>query len=205
MRHGIAAAALGSSIALAIALAGCTQELHAVDAAARADGGGIVDARSALDAASAADAPTPVDAAVADAQVDAPLSADADSRSDAGTAPVDAGADAPADAGSPDAGSLVFDVRVLADGACSDLSFDPPSISVPAGTSFTVNWINATGCTPIDIDKGGTVPIVIGLEPGTSYHDTVREWCGTLFTGTFFFRAYYAPSFPYYLDVDCSA
>ena len=62
---------------------------------------------------------------------------------------------------------------------------EPPSISVPAGTSFTVNWINATGCTEIDIDKDGTVPIVIGLEPGASHHDTVREWCGSLFTGTF--------------------
>ncbi len=50
---------------------------------------------------------------------------------------------------------------------------------------------------------GGTVPIVIGLEQGTRYHDTIREWCGA-FTGTYVFRAYYAPTFPYYLDVDCS-
>lgn len=48
------------------------------------------------------------------------------------------------------------------------------------------------------------MPIVIGLEPGASYHDTVREWCGALFMGTFYFRAYYSPSFPYYLDVDCA-
>lgn len=176
--------------------------------------------------APARDAGAPIDASARDAGVDAPIGADADVDAgavdagaldagavDAGT--VDAGAvDAGAvdggalDAGPPDArvdagGVPVYDVRVLADGACSDLSFDPPSIRVPSGSRFTVRWINATGCTDIDIDKDGTVPIVIGLEPGASYHDTVREWCG-IFTGTFFFRAYYSATFPYYLDVDCS-
>jgi len=123
----------------------------------------------------------------------------ADAGSDGGTASTDAGSDGGTDASGP----RTFDVRVLADAACSDLSFDPPSISVPAGTTFTVNWINATGCTDVDIDKNGDVPIVIGLPPGNSYHDTVRAWCGS-FTGTFYFRAYYAPSFPFRLDVDCS-
>jgi len=90
----------------------------------------------------------------------------------------------------------------LADGFCDMLRFEPASIAVPAGTEFTVNWINATGCTEIDIDMNGTVPIVLGLESGSSYHDTIREWCGT-YTGTYTFRAYYAPSYPFTLPVDC--
>jgi hypothetical protein len=109
------------------------------------------------------------------------------------------------DAGRPDAGGPpTFDVRVQADGFCDMLRFDPPSIAVPAGTEFTVNWINATGCTDIDIDKNGTVPIVLRLPPGDSYHDTVRRWCGS-FTGTFYFRAYYSPSYVFTLPVDCGA
>ena len=43
-----------------------------------------------------------------------------------------------------------------------------------------------------------------GLEPGTSYHDTVREWCGTLFTGTFDFRVTIC-TIHSYIPVDCSA
>lgn len=114
--------------------------------------------------------------------------------------PPDAGS---IDAGPPDAGGpLTYDVRVLADGFCDMLSFDPPSISVPAGTEFTVRWINATGCTDVDIDKSGTVPIVLGLAPGDAYHDTIRRWCG-IFTGTFSFRAYYSPTYVFTLPVDC--
>lgn len=120
---------------------------------------------------------------------------------DAGSADGETDAGMPIDAGSLDGG--VLDVRVLADRYCADLSFDPPSVAVPAGTSFTIRWINATACTEIDIDMNGTVPIVLRLQPGQSHHDTVREWCGT-YTGRYTFRAYYSPSFPYYLDVDCS-
>jgi len=122
--------------------------------------------------------------------------------SDAGGS--DAGVpDAGSDAGPPDAGGPpTFDVRILADAFCDMLRFDPPSIAVPRGTEFTVNWINATGCTEIDIDMGGTVPIVIGLTSGDSHHDTVRRWCGT-FTGTYTFRAYYAPSYPFTMRADC--
>ncbi len=161
-----------------------------------------------------ADARSPADAAIDSAErVDAtaPIEMDAGDDASAAVSSDASGEPPPNDAGAPDGGSRdapsgprVIGVRVLADAACSELSFDPPMISVPAGTSFTVNWINATGCTEIDIDKDGTVPIVIGLPPGASHHDTVREWCGSLFTGTFFFRAYYAPSFPFYLDVDCA-
>lgn len=187
---------------LSLVAAACGDPASDPDASTADTDGRALDARVlvdvGLDASAMADA----------ASVVAP---DAGGDSASATSP-DAGSDAPSfdggppDVGAPDApsGPRVIGVRVLADGACSDLSFDPPSISVPEGTSFTVNWINATGCTEVDIDKDGTVPIVIGLEPGASYHDTVRQWCGTLFTGTFSFRAYYAPSFPYYLDVDCS-
>jgi hypothetical protein len=193
-------------VVLAFAFAGCGQPSPEPDAASRADVGAAHDAGRSSDAG--LDAPPLTDAGVDDAaSVDSGLDAsgdDAGSLADTGSL-ADAGTDAATT--SPDAatsGPRVIGVRVLADSACSDLSFDPPSISVPAGTSFTVDWINATGCTEVDIDKNGDVPIVIGLEPGASYHDTVREWCGSLFTGTFYFRAYYSPSFPYYLDVDCS-
>ncbi len=179
--------------ALAVALAACGEPSSALDAGGRLDGGARFDASTSGDAA--LDAGSPTDATVSDAARDA-------GAIDAGT--IDAGSDGGMpDAGPPDGGERVFGVRVLADGACSELSFDPASISVPAGTSFTVSWTNATGCTEIDIDMGGTVPIVLGLEPGTSHHDTIREWCGT-YTGTYVFRAYYSPSFPAYLDVDCS-
>jgi hypothetical protein len=191
------------AVALACAIAGC--ESGGVEA----DGGAHLDSGARVDASGGADAGRE-DAAVADAAIaDASTEIDAaavDAGADAGSAvEVDAGTDGgPPDAGALDAGARVTRVRVLADGACSGLAFDPPSISVPAGTSFTVEWVNATGCTDIDIDMGGTVPIVIGLEPGMRYHDTIREWCGS-FTGTYVFRAYYSPSFPAYLDVDCSS
>lgn len=66
---------------------------------------------------------------------------------------------------------------------------NPASIAVPAGTEFTVNWINTgdTECDVAKIDQFNQVPIIIGLEPGTSYHDSIRKWCGA-FTGTFNFR-----------------
>jgi hypothetical protein len=80
---------------------------------------------------------------------------------------------------------------------------NPSSIAVPAGTKFTVNWINIgdTECDVAKIDQFNQVPIIIGLEPGTSYHDSVREWCG-LFTGTFNFRVSIC-TIHSYIPVDC--
>lgn len=159
---------------------------------------------SVSDAGTPSDAgPTLDDAGASDAGLDGGMSMDA-GESDAGA--LDAGTDAGrVDAGAPDSGGPVtFDVRIRADGFCDMLSFDPPSIAVPRGSEFTVNWINATGCTDIDIDMGGTVPIVIGLPAGGSYHDTVRSWCGT-YTGTYTFRAYYAPSYTFTMLADCDA
>jgi hypothetical protein len=80
---------------------------------------------------------------------------------------------------------------------------NPASIAVPAGTKFTVNWINTgdTDCDVAKIDQFNQVPIVLGLEPGTSYYDSVREWCGP-FTGTFDFRISIC-TLPSYIPVNC--
>ena len=94
----------------------------------------------------------------------------------------------PADAAGPDAFPSVLDLKINCRNDCV-LIADPPSITVQAGTEFTVNWINTgdTECDVAKIDQFNQVPIIIGLEPGTSHHDNVREWCGP-FTGTFNFR-----------------
>lgn len=80
---------------------------------------------------------------------------------------------------------------------------NPASIAVPAGTKFTVNWMNTgdTDCDVAKIDQFNQVPIVLGLEPGTSYYDSIREWCGP-FTGTFEFRISIC-TIPSYIPVDC--
>jgi hypothetical protein len=82
---------------------------------------------------------------------------------------------------------------------------NPASIGVPAGTEFTVNWINVgdTECDVAKVDQFNQVPIIIGLQPGTSYHDSIRKWCGTLFTGTFNFRVSIC-TIHSYIPVDCS-
>jgi hypothetical protein len=134
---------------------------------------------------------------------------DGDSADDANGL-VDAATDAPhvtsPDAAKPDA--FVFpatlDLKINCRNDCV-LVANPASVAVPAGTKFTVNWINTgdTDCDVAKIDQFNQVPIIIGLEPGTSYHDTVREWCGP-FTGTFNFRISIC-TIPSYIPVDCSA
>ncbi len=129
---------------------------------------------------------------------------------DAATTLVDAPSDATtvtmADAKTPDA--FVFpstlDLKINCRNDCV-LVANPSSIAVPAGTEFTVNWINTgdTDCDVAKIDQFNQVPIIIGLEPGTSYHDTVREWCGQ-FTGTFNFRVSIC-TIPSYIPVNCNA
>lgn len=150
----------------------------------REPGGGSGD-----DALPAADAST-------DGAADAPLGDGADT------------ADAPPsypDAPTPDAFPAVLDVRIDCHNTCV-LTAMPPRIDVPTGTAFEVNWINVgdTECDVAKIDAFNQVPIIIGLEPGTSYHDTVREWCGALFTGTFNFRVSIC-TIHSYIPVDCSA
>ena len=109
-------------------------------------------------------------------------------------------------AGSGGAGGVLdFDVSIFVANTC-DVSTNPASITVPTGTSFTVHWINlAASASPADVDKidqYNQVPIVIGLEPGQSYHDTIREWCGQLYTGIFWFRITGCYD-PYLLEVNC--
>jgi hypothetical protein len=132
---------------------------------------------------------------------------DAATPGDAPAAIDDGAVDAPSvtvDAGSPDAPGFPskLDLQINCRNDCV-LIANPASIAVPAGTEFTVNWINVgdTECDVAKIDPFNHVPIIIGLEPGTSYHDSVREWCGS-FTGTFQFRVSIC-TIHSYIPVDC--
>ncbi len=108
-------------------------------------------------------------------------------------------ADAAVDAGFPSK----LDLSINCHNDCT-LIANPASIAVPEGTEFTVNWINTgdTECDVAKIDQFNQVPIIIGLEPGMSYHDSIRKWCGQ-FTGTFNFRVTIC-TIHSYIPVDCS-
>jgi hypothetical protein len=97
----------------------------------------------------------------------------------------------------------ILDVHINCHNDCV-LIADPPSITVTAGTEFKVNWINTgdTECDVAKIDQFNQVPIILGLEPGMSYFDSVHPWCGTLFTGKFDFRISIC-TIPSYIPVDC--
>jgi hypothetical protein len=111
-----------------------------------------------------------------------------------------------ADAVAPDAPPFPskLDLHINCHNDCV-LMANPSSIAVPAGTKFTVNWINTgdTDCDVAKVDQFNQVPIIIGLEPGTSYYDSIREWCGP-FTGTFNFRITIC-TIHSYIPVDCDA
>lgn len=132
-------------------------------------------------------------------------SLDPDATSDAAD-PHDAtpsdGAPITADAATDAAFPSKLDVSINCRNDCV-LVANPSSIGVPAGTEFTVNWINTgdTECDVAKIDQFNQVPIIIGLEPGTSYHDSIRKWCGQ-FTGTFNFRVTIC-TIHSYIPVDC--
>ncbi len=99
----------------------------------------------------------------------------------------------------------ILDVTIIAHDDCT-ITTMPASITVPEGTEFTVNWISSAASeVEVDvakIDPFNAVPIILGMEPGSSYHDEVRAWCGALFTGTFDFEitSCYEPQ---YIPVDC--
>lgn len=115
-------------------------------------------------------------------------------------------ADAALDAPSAiDAFPAVLDVRIDCHNTCV-LTANPSAINVSAGTSFQVNWINVgdTDCDVAKVDQFNQVPIVLGLAPGTSYHDSVRDWCGTQYTGTFQFEISIC-TIPSYIPVNCGA
>lgn len=109
------------------------------------------------------------------------------------------------DAMTTDAFPAVLDMRIDCHNTCV-LTATPSAINVSAGTGFEVNWINVgdTDCDVAKIDQFNQVPIIIGLEPGTSYHDPVHTWCGSLFTGTFQFRINICTQ-PNYIPVNCGA
>ena len=99
----------------------------------------------------------------------------------------------------------VLDITFISHNDCT-FTVTPPSITVPEGTSFTVNWVSSP-LSEVDtdiakIDPFNHVPIVIGHLPGTSYHDDIREWCGFENTGTFDFRLTSCFE-PTYIPVDC--
>lgn len=129
---------------------------------------------------------------------DAPPGSDGSLTADAPTP------DAAIDAFHPDAFSGLQDLRIDCHNTCV-LTSVPARIDVPAGTSFEVNWKNVgdTECDVTKHDPFNNVPIIIGLEPGTSYHDTVHQWCGP-FTGTFQFRIYIC-TIPSDIQVNCGA
>ena len=103
-----------------------------------------------------------------------------------------------------DAFPSVLDVRINCRNDCV-LVANPAAIDVPTGTEFEVNWINTgdTECDVAKIDQFNQVPIIIGLQPGMSYHDAVRRWCGQ-FTGNFQFRISIC-TLPSFIPVDCSS
>jgi len=128
-----------------------------------------------------------------------------DGVADAPHALPDAAHDAATDSATPDAFPSVLDLRIDCHNDCT-LIAHPPSIAVMAGTSFQVNWINVgdTDCDVAKIDQFNQVPIVLGLEPCTSYHDAVHDWCGAIFTGTFEFQVSIC-TVPSYIPVNCGA
>lgn len=109
------------------------------------------------------------------------------------------------DASVIDAFPAVLDLHINCHNDCV-LAADPASISVTAGTSFKVNWINTgdTECDVAKIDPFNAVPIILGLEPGMSYLDPVHDWCGQLFTGTFQFQIRIC-TIPSTIPVDCGS
>jgi hypothetical protein len=99
----------------------------------------------------------------------------------------------------------VLDIVITAHNDCT-FTTNPASITVPEGTAFTVNWVSSAASEVefdvAKIDAFNAVPIILGMEPGTSYHDDIREWCGNRFTGTFDFRV--TSCFDHhYIPVDC--
>ncbi len=136
--------------------------------------------------------------------------ASADGSGSGTTVDADGGGSSGAGESSSSGGELqdgVLDVTFIAHDDCT-FTIEPAAIAVPEGTEFTVNWISAPSSdVPADIakiDPFNAVPIILGMEPGTSYHDEVRVWCGALFTGTFDFELTSCFD-PVYLPVDCSA
>ena len=161
-------------------------------------GSGGGDAGSSGADARAGDGSTAVDGAVGDgAQTADGAAADgaAADGAEAGDAAFDAGVDANGE-------TLV--IRVNPRNDCTVTTIPPSPIKIPAGQWFHATFINV-GEISTDIDKRdpfNLVPLVLGLEPGNTYADTIRPWCQG-FSGKFWFEINPCENTPYDLEVDC--
>lgn len=191
-------ASASGSASTATGEAGSSESDGSGTSAATASASGVTVADTTTDAPATSDDP---------ATGDSGASSDDAMTSDATTGADDAGA-ASSSTGEPDdLADGILDVMITAHDDCT-FTVVPSMIAVPEGTEFTVNWISSPA-SDIEfdiakIDQFNAVPIILGMEPGTSYHDDIREWCGDLFTGTFDFelRSCFDPT---YIPVDCSA
>jgi hypothetical protein len=112
-------------------------------------------------------------------------------------------ADAALDAGA-DANGETLVIRVDPRNDCTVTTIPPSPIHIPAGQWFHATFINV-GEISTDIDKRdqfNVVPLVLGLDPGMTYADTIRPWCQG-FSGKFWFEITPCQNFPYDLEVDC--
>jgi hypothetical protein len=169
---------------------------------------GISDGESSAPGSTSDDPPSSTDASGDEAASDATTDASAGSTvaqtddTSGGASTTDAETSAESSGGLADG---ILDVTITAHDDCT-FTVVPASITVPEGTEFTVNWVSSAASEVefdiAKIDDFNQVPIILGMEPGTSYHDDIREWCGDLFTGTFDFRL--TSCFDdHYIPVDC--
>jgi hypothetical protein len=110
-------------------------------------------------------------------------------------AAVDAGVDA-------NGGTLLIKVNPRND--CTVTTIPPSPIHIPAGQWFHATFLNV-GEISTDIakrDQFNVVPLVLGLDPGMTYADTIRPWCQG-FSGKFWFEITPCENSPYDLEVDC--
>jgi len=138
------------------------------------------------------DGSSAMDAGVGDGSSTADGGADGAGVKDAA---VDAGVDA-------NGGTIV--IRVNPRNDCTVTTIPPSPIQIPAGQWFYATFINV-GEISTDIDKRdqfNVVPLVLGLDPGMTYADTIRPWCQG-FSGKFWFEITPCQNFPYELEVDC--
>lgn len=173
-----------------------------------AGGGNVADVANGNDGGSLVDA----GASGADGRAGDGASGDGSSAVDAGVgdgAPTADGADgagaedAAVDAG-VDANGETLVIRVDPRNDCTVTTTPPSPIKIAAGQWFYATFINV-GEISTDIakrDQFNVVPLVLGLEPGMTYADTIRPWCQGV-SGKFWFEITPCQNSPYELEVDC--
>jgi hypothetical protein len=170
---------------------------NAADVANGNDGNSVVDASSSGAEAQAADGAsgdgsTAADTGAGDGARTADGGADGAGAEDAG---VDAGVDAN--------GETIV-IRVNPRNDCTVTTTPPSPIKIPAGQWFYATFVNV-GEISTDISKRdpfNVVPLVLGLDPGMTYADTIRPWCQGV-SGKFWFEITPCQNSPYDLEVDC--